>query len=85
MAWNHRNLMMALFFVAVLAASVQSQCEYENCTTDCETLEDAVFNTLSNVYTLTTMFFPPHIDNLLYVTVTYNFSTTSIDYIMVNY
>jgi hypothetical protein len=59
--------------------------EYTNCASNYTTLENALFNTGDNIYRLTTTFFPPHVDNPLYVTVTYTFSdmnfNESIQYI----
>ena len=70
-------------FLATTAATAftQGQSEYKNCATDYAVLEKAVFNVGSNLYKLTTTFFPPHVSNPLYVTVTYHFSNMSIKYI----
>ena len=57
--------------------------EYANCTSNYTVLENALFNSGDNIYRLTATFFPPHVGNPLYVTVTYTFSNTheSVQYI----
>ena len=65
-----KNLGIVMFLVA-LAAVVQGQNEYENCTTNYFVLEEAVFKTNDNLFTLTTTFYPPERNNPLYVSVTY--------------
>ena len=55
--------------------------EFENCTSDYETLERGLFDDRNNKFLLMTTFFPPHLDTPLYVTVTYKVGNTSVDYI----
>ena len=71
-----QQLLMCLVLISTVC---YCQSQYEICTY--ETLEDAVKNTPQNVFLLKTVFFPPHKDTPVYITVTYNFSTTSVDYI----
>ena len=59
----------------------ESSSEYANCTADYFALESAVFRNHNNIFKLTTTFFPPDKANPLYVTVTYSFSTTNVEYI----
>lgn len=71
------------FFIAVATVSTVAwgQNEFEYCDTDYAVLEKALLNTDNNLYKLTTTFFPPHVDNPLYITVTYNFTATNVKYI----
>ena len=77
-----KQLLTSLFFIGAISTLSHSDIiDYRSCASDYETLEAALRNTSRNVFLLTTVFFPPHMDSPLYVTVTYNFSTTSVDYI----
>jgi hypothetical protein len=78
-AVQHLLICLVVISGAILSLS-HCEIEYESCTSDYEVLEKVV-NTPQNIFLLKTTFFPPHTDNPLYVTVTYNFSTISVDYI----
>ena len=80
---NFCHILPLLVVIAVeltLAASGSIN-DYDNCKADYNILEKAVFNDPDNVLKLTTTFFPPHVDSPLYITVKYNFSTSSVNYI----
>ena len=68
-------------FVFGIFSTAQSESAYENCTSDYEQLEKALMSSRHNIFLLKTILFPPQTENPVYVTVTYNFSTTSVDYI----
>ncbi|CAI8006202.1 hypothetical protein GBAR_LOCUS4599 [Geodia barretti] len=77
---QHLLICLVVISGAILPLS-RCEIEYESCTSDYEVLEKVIVNTPQNIFLLKTTFFPPHTDNPLYVTVTYNFSTISVDYI----
>ena len=81
MKLHSKNLGILMFFVA-LAAVVQGQSEYENCTTNYFVLEQAIFKTNDNLFTLTSTFYPPDRNNPLYVSVTYKAldTNTTVNY-----
>ena len=74
---------LMLFVSLATHTAVLCQEEYTNCTSNYTVLENAMFHAGDNIYQLTTTFFSPHVNNPLYVTVTYNFSNTneSVQYI----
>ena len=76
-----QQLLLYLVIIGVNSYLAHCQIEYESCKSDYETLERALLETKPNMFKLKTTFFPPHVDNPLYVTVTYNLSTASVDYI----
>ena len=73
-----QQLLMCIAFILTVS---HCQSQYESCTSDYKTLESALRSTSQNVFLLETVFYPPHKDTPVYITVTYNFSTTSVDYI----
>ncbi|CAI8053281.1 hypothetical protein GBAR_LOCUS29142, partial [Geodia barretti] len=70
-------LICLLVFGAIFSYSVSKR---ENFTCDYNMLEDALKED-QNKFLLQTTFFPPNVDSPVYVTVTYNFSTSSVDYV----
>ena len=66
-----------LVFGAIFSYSVSKR---ENFTCGYNDLEDALKED-QNKFLLQTTFFPPNVDSPVYVTVTYNFSTSSVDYV----
>ena len=81
--WCNAGVVKLFFVAAALATVVQSQSEYEDCTTNYSVLEKAVLKTGNNLFKITTTFYPPDKDNPLYVSVTYKFLNTSDSELMV--
>ena len=79
------QLLLWMLWLVVLG-TIPTHCtdeseNYERCVSDFSNLEQALLNTHRNEFILRTKFFPAHVDNPLYVTVNYNFSSGSVDYI----
>ena len=75
--------LMCLILLGGLFTLSHSQTEdYESCSYNYTALEDALFSSHRNKFLIRTVFFPPHVDNPLYVTVRYTFSSNdSVEYI----
>ena len=69
-----RNVVALLFAAGAFLCRGQ---DYESCTTNFTTLKEALLDPDHNLYALTTVFFPPNVESPLYVTVTYDFGSSS--------
>ena len=76
LSWSSTTVVF-LIAMTTLPALCRGQ---SNCTKNFKVLEKALLSNESNVYALTTTFFPPNVENPLYVTVRYRFPSATAEY-----